>query len=208
MQNLNIYLKPTTFMDSNHPEIVKITEKLTKDVKNDQERTKNLFYYVRDNCHYNMYVTSTNIEDYKASTILKQGEGFCVQKAVLLAALGRAAGVPSRLFIAAIRNHKAPPEVVETVKTNIFFPHAYNQFYINGKWISCAATFDKIICENINVPTVEFDGINDALLPDKDNFGNPYIEYVKKYGDFDDVPLEWMFKTIPEYYGTTYTKWF
>ncbi len=42
-------------------------------------------------------------EDFKASRVLEWGKGYCVQKAVLLEALARAAGIPSRLAFEKIR---------------------------------------------------------------------------------------------------------
>ena len=71
-----------------------------------------LFYAVRDGIRYDPYRMSTRQEDYTASRVLAAGEGFCVQKAVLLAALSRAVGVPCRLRFAVVRNqpgHAAAP---------------------------------------------------------------------------------------------------
>ena len=39
------------------------------------------------------------------SATLARGYGFCVNKAVLLAALARAVGIPARLGFADVRNH-------------------------------------------------------------------------------------------------------
>jgi hypothetical protein len=63
---------------------------------------------------------------------------------------------------------------------------------LNGRWIDAAATFNKSLCEKINLPTVEFDGENDSVLPSKDLEEKPYIEYIKKFGDKEDLPFEWI----------------
>jgi len=47
-------------------------------------------------------------------------EGYCVQKAVLLVALARAAGIPARLRFAEIRSHLTAPEIVEKRGSNLF----------------------------------------------------------------------------------------
>lgn len=208
MEDLSAYLKPTPFIDSDHSSLQALVESLTAPADNNAQKISKLFYYVRDMVHYNMYTTSSQDDGYKASRIIEKGKGFCAQKAIVFTALARAAGIPSRLVLVAIRNHKAPPEVVEVMKTDIFFPHIYNQFYINSQWISAAATFDKIICDRINVAAVEFDGLSDALLPSQDLNGDPYIDYVDQYGKFADFPYDLILENMPKYYGEAYTMWF
>jgi len=146
-------------------------------------------------------------EDFKASKVLEWGKGYCVQKAVLLTALGRAAGIPSRLLFARIRNHKLPPNIRQWKKGDIFNGHGYTQFYIDGKWVCATPTFDKGLCDNLGVPTVEFDGRSDALLPEKDLRGDPYIEYLKKFPHYDDLPFEWIKKKISEGWGNDKRPW-
>lgn len=201
------YLLPTNFLDSNHPDISNLVKSIIEPNDSNSEKARKIFYFVRDSIHYDMYAVSNKGEDYMASSILKQGRGYCVQKAIILAAMGRAVGIPSRLVLVAIRNHKSPPEALEIMKTDVFFPHMYNQFYINSRWVNVAATFDRSICERINVAWVEFDGINDALLPATDNDGNPYIEYVDRHGEFDDFPFEFVFGKLSDYYDD-YMAWF
>jgi transglutaminase-like putative cysteine protease len=58
---------------------------------------------VRDEIKYNMYTPKFLPEHFLASNILAKNEGYCVQKAVLLVALARAAGIPAGLGFAKIR---------------------------------------------------------------------------------------------------------
>lgn len=206
-QELSVYLEPTWFIDADNPKIMEAAQQLTAACCRDQEKVVKLFYFVRDQIHYNMYDTSANKENYPASAVLNTGHGWCVQKAILLAALGRACGIPSRLIIVAIRNHKSPAEAHEIMGTDVFFPHAYNQFYIDGLWIKCAATFDKDICERIGVATVEFDGVNDAILPGLDLVGQPYIDYLEEFGYYADFPWEWVWEKSSDVYGEKLRNW-
>lgn len=208
MNDTITYLEPTQFIDSEHPEIMTLVTQLTQNQMTTKEKLVNIFNYVRDKCHYNMYCTSANPDDYIASKILSKKQGYCVQKAILLTALGRALGVPSRLVIAAIKNHKAPQGVIKIMQNDIFFPHAYNQFWVNNHWVSAAATFDQSICKNINVPAVEFNGETDAVLPSYDLDGKPFVEYIDNYGYFADFPFYWIINLLPQYYGYNYTIWF
>jgi len=204
---MEIYLKSTEAINSNHKTIQETAKGLTLSCASDVEKTIKLFYFVRDSIKYNLYMISMYLDDFKASTILMRGKGYCVQKAVLLAALGRAAGVPTRLTFAKIRNHRMPTHLIEQTGTNILPRHGYNQFYLNGKWVSAAATFDKALCQENGFPTVEFDGVHDAILPKTNLAGNPFIEYLEMYEPQADLPLEWVTKEISKIWGVEKRAW-
>ena len=120
---------------------------------------------MRDNIAYDPRVPFYLPEHYAASTILKNGRGYCVQKACLLYAVGRAAGIPSRLGFADIRNHGASPEIVEMMGCDIFAYHGYTEFFLNGRWIKATPAFNMAVFEKHNIAPVEFDGRNDAVFP-------------------------------------------
>lgn len=208
MNEVDIYLQPTAWIDCDHPLIVKQAQELTQGWVKDREKAIRLFYFVRDKCHYNMYDLSENPDDYRSSQIMKKGHGWCMPKAILLTSLCRAAGIPSRLILASIRNYKSPPEAWEMMGSNVFFPHVYNHIYLNGDWIKAAPTFDYDICERIGVAPVEFDGITDAVLPEQDLSGGRYIEYLQDYGIFADIPWDIILKVSYETYGEAMKKWF
>lgn len=200
MNDLLIYLHPTENIDSNHPAIIEKVQSLTENMKDEVEKAVALFYFVRDDIPYNMYACAPGASN-QASAILQKGEGWCLQKGILLAAMGRAAGIPSRLVLATIRNHKVPPEVLQLLGTDLFFPHTYNQFCLKGKWMKAAATFDSGLCKRIEVPVVEFDGSKDAMLPPRTLDGKPYIEYIEHFGHFADLPWLFIQDKCREIYG-------
>jgi len=201
------YLRATSTIEADHKKIIETATNVTQGCASDEEKAVELFYFVRDSIRYNIYMISVFIEDFRASRILEWGKAYCVQKAVLLTALGRAAGIPSRLVFAKIRNHKIPGHVVQMFNTNIFPRHGYNQFFLNGKWISAAATFDKVLCEKNGLPTVEFDGKRDAILPEKDLKGAPYIEYIEKFPPKEDLPFDWIKERISQFVGSDKRPW-
>ncbi len=205
--NLEKYLRPTFTIDCDHDRVRSCARELTKTCSGEREKVVNLFYFVRDSIRYNMYMISAFEEDFRASRVLKWGKGYCVQKAVLLTALGRAVGIPSRLVFARIRNHKIPPHILEWKKDDVFDGHGYTQFFIDGKWISAAPTFDKRLCDSLGVPAAEFDGKSDAVLPEKDLQGAPYIKYLEKYTHYDDLPFEWIRKRTVEAWGEEKRPW-
>jgi len=152
-------------------------------------------------------MVSVYLEDFKASTTLMRGKGYCVQKAVLLAALARAAGIPARLVFARIRNHMMPTHLLEQMGTDILPRHGYNQLYINRRWVTTAATFDKELCHKKGLPTGEFDGVHDTTLPKTDLAGNLYIEYLETFEPQADLPLEWVAEGISEIWGKEKRAW-
>jgi transglutaminase-like putative cysteine protease len=201
------YLKATAAIEADHPLIKAKAAELTAGVAPDREKAVQLFYFVRDRIPYNLYMISMHPDDFRASFVLETGKGYCVQKAVLLCALARAAGIPSRLALARIRNHRVPPKIRERLGRNEFPGHGYNQFLFDGQWVTAAATFDAKLCSRVGVPVVEFDGRNDAMLPDSALDGGPYIEYVERYGTFDDLPLGFITERTSKIWGKDKRSW-
>ena len=106
--NLEKYLRATSFLDCDTPALKQKSAELTSGKQDEIEKAKSLFYFVRDSIRYNLYVPRSRREHFKASRILERGQGYCVQKAVLLAALARAANIPAGLGFARIANHRMP----------------------------------------------------------------------------------------------------
>lgn len=201
-------LGTTNYIDHEEPAIVNKVKELTAGCESEEEKLQAIFYFVRDEIPYNMYTVSGNTEDYKASRILAAGKGFCIQKAILFTALSRAAGIPSRLVIVAIRNHLISPEVVELLGGNLFFPHGYSQVWLNDRWVNIAATFDQPLCERMGAAAADFDGQNDTLLPKTDLKGNPFIEYIDHHGIYADLPWDYIMEKMSVYYDERWQIWF
>lgn len=201
-------LQATFYFDCDQPDIRNAVQSITGDCENQREALQKIYLFVRDQIPYNMYAVTGNQKYYKASKILEMGTGYCVQKAILFTTLGRAAGVPSRLVLVAIRNHLTPPDVVKLLGGNIFFPHAYSQFFLEGRWVNVAATYDQPLCARLGAAVPEFDGYHDTLLPATDLAGHKFIEYIENFGVFDDLPWQLIVDKLPEYYGSGLEGWF
>ena len=81
------YLRPTPSIDCDSESIKQKAELLTRSQQEITGKAKNLFYFVRDEIKYNIYVPGDLLEYYRASRTLEARKGFCVPKAVLLTAL-------------------------------------------------------------------------------------------------------------------------
>lgn len=190
MDEMERYLRPTPTIDCDNELIKEKARNLTENQKDVAGKAQSLFYFVRDEISYSIYVLSDLPEYYRASRTMENGEGFCIQKAVLMAALARAVGIPARLCLAAIRNHQAPAKVTELFRGNLFPTHGYNELYIEGKWIKAAPTFNLKLCQKNRFIPVEFDGKHDVTLPSRNLDGELHIEYIQDHGHFDDLPFD------------------
>lgn len=195
------YLKPTPYIDSHHPEIQRYAAQIVGNTENDQQKAVKLYYAARDNFRYNPYAFMAGDDTFVASNVLAAGEGFCVPKAILLAALGRAAGIPTRLGFADVKNHLTSPKLKQLMKTDVFAFHGNTGFYINNRWVKCTPAFNLSLCEKANIKPLEFDGTEDSLFHPIDNAGNKHMEYLRDRGDHADFPKEDMMQAFSEVYG-------
>jgi len=198
------YLRPTPAIDCDHESIKEKAHQLTNGKDGVVDKAKNLFYFVRDEIRYNIYLLKDDFRQYQSSATLARGEGFCIQKAIVLAALARSVGIPARLRFAVIRNPLASDKIKKILGGDLFVSHGYNELYIEGKWVKAAPTFDREMCQENRLIPVEFDGINHALLPSHNRDGEPHIEYVRDRGHYDDLPLDEVINWRIQGYGPGY----
>ena len=198
--NLDLYLKPTFVVDSNSEVVQKKATSLTERCVSQKEKAKELFYFVRDRIKYNPYLALCSLEDYRASKTLLRGEGFCIQKAVVLVAVARAVGIRARLGFADIRNYLAPKELIELMGTNVFFYHGYSELWLNNKWVKATPAFNIEMCDKFDIKPVEFDGSSDAVFHDRNKKGELHIEYLKYHGTFADLPFREIMRVFIDMY--------
>ena len=207
MEQLERYLEPTSTIDCDNASVKGKAWELTKGQEDPADKARSLFYFVRDQIKYNMYVPFQLIEHYKASTILREGEGYCVQKAVLMTALARAIDIPARLGFADIVNHLLPGKFLEIHGTNLLVYHGFTELYLNDTWIRVTPIFDLEMCRKHRIIPVDFDGKNDARFHPVNEEGRQHIEYVRYHGSFEDLPLDEMLNARQEAMGEYYQSW-
>jgi transglutaminase-like putative cysteine protease len=196
MKKVDEYLIPTNIIDCNDVMIQEKANQVTKGQKEVVEKARKLFYFVRDEIKYNPFLPRYLPEHFRASNTLVRGEGFCVQKAVLLVALSRATGISARLGFAVIRNHLLPEKLAEMLITNVLPDHGYTELNINGRWVKITPALDIETCQKNRIIPVDFDGRNDAKFHSHTQDGKLHIEYLFDRGPYEDVPLieirEWL----------------
>lgn len=194
------------YIESSHPAIVRFAQDATQNCATPKEKAIKLYYAVRDGIRYNPYCASLSSVHYQASYILEQGQGFCVQKAILLAAASRSVGVACRLGFAIVKNHLATQKLIEIMQSDLFVFHGYTVFLLDGAWIKATPAFDLALCEKFGVIPLEFDGRADSLFHPYDRAGKRHMEYVHDYGQFDDFPFETMCEEFKHYYPRMYAE--
>ena len=204
------YLRPGLYIDSDHPSVIRFSERVAGSTAapgegpapgggrsvpapggpaGAREKVVALYYAVRDEFRYDPYRIDLNPEAMKASELLARGYGFCIAKAVLLAAAARVQGIPARLGFADVRNHLTTERLRRSMGTDEFVFHGYAELLIEGKWVKATPAFNKTLCERFGVAALEFDGVHDSVFQPYDSQGNQYMEYLRDHGRHADLPL-------------------
>ena len=118
-------LAPGRFVDSNAPSIEAFAHRVTAGLRDETDRIVRLYRAVRDSIVYDPYVDVFDQQNYRASSVLAAGRGFCIGKSAVLAATARVIGVPARVGYADVRNHLTSRRLRERTKSDIFIWHSY-----------------------------------------------------------------------------------
>lgn len=195
------YLKPTSIIDSDHPDIINYARKAAGESQTLIEKAVRIYYAVRDGIRYDPYCPFYLPEHYRASNVLKSGRGYCVCKASLLCALGRSLGIPSRVGFATVRNHLATKQLLDFLGSDLFVYHGYTDFFLNGKWVKATPAFNKELCERHKVAPLEFNGLEDSIFQPYNSENRLFMEYTDFQGTYADIPVEIIIAAWEKEYG-------
>jgi len=117
---------PNDWLQSNAPEIRKLAKQGAGDARTAQQQMQALEDFVRG------YIRNKDLSVGYASAleVAKNPEGDCTEHAVLLAALGRALGIPTRVVDGLVYTD------AYAGGSHVFVPHAWAQAYVDGHWRS------------------------------------------------------------------------
>lgn len=197
---MNEYLQPTPAIDSNHVAVQEFAKQHCGGHTDPRRQAVQLYYAVRDGIRYDPYSVVLSVEGLRASTTLQTERGWCVTKAILLAACYRSIGIPSRLGYADVRNHLSTARMRNVIKNDVFYWHGYTSIYLNGYWIKVTPAFNIELCQKFNIKPLDFDGYEDALFHPFDLQGNRHMEYLQYRGEFADVPIDLIVETFEKGY--------
>ncbi len=205
-ENYQLYLQPTPFIDSDSPEVIEFARSVSGDETTDIDKAIKLYYAVRDGIYYDPYRIDLSPPGFKASTVLAKGFGFCIPKAVLLAALTRVVGIPSRLGFADVRNHLSTERLKRLMQSDVFVYHGYTEMFLKNKWVKATPAFNRSLCERFEVHPLEFDGRNDSIFHEFDPKGNRHMEYLHDHGQFADLPYHQIVEVMKKHYPILFSE--
>ncbi len=193
-------LQPGPTVDSDHPAVVELARSLSDNTGDQVATAVRLYYWTRDRIRYNPYALDISVTGLRASTTLARGEAWCVPKAILLAALCRALGIPARLGYADVCNHLSTQRLRESMNTDVFYFHGYTSIYLNERWVKATPAFNIELCHKFGLRPLEFDGLSDSLYHEYDLAGNRHMEYLNDRGEYLEPPLEEMLRLFRQHY--------
>ncbi len=200
-ENVLLFLKPTDIIDCDSRIVREFAREAAGAINDPVEIAVKLYLSVRDGIRYDPYSPFYLPEHYRAGYVLKRGRSFCVPKASLLCALGRASGIPSRVGLATVRNHLATKQLIDFLGTDLFVSHGFVEFYLEGKWVKATPAFNRELCLRHHVSPLEFNGREDSLFQPYNSENQKFMEYVRLEGIFADIPVEHILTGWKKAYG-------
>ncbi|MFP6782377.1 MAG: transglutaminase family protein [Gammaproteobacteria bacterium] len=193
-------LTASAMVESDHPDIRLFAEQNSKFGAPAIDNAVSLYYAVRDGFRYDPYSIDLSERGLSATHVLTSCRGWCVNKAVLLAACCRAIGIPARLGYADVRNHLSTERMRKQMGTDLFVWHGYTSILLNDKWMKATPAFNVELCEKFRLRPLEFTGLEDSIYHPFDLDGQKHMEYVTFRGEFTDVPLQQILEDMDKYY--------
>jgi transglutaminase-like putative cysteine protease len=195
------YLKATSIIDSDHPDIRAFAKEKIGDAIDPVERAVRLYYAVRDGIWYDPYYPFFLPEHYRASNVLKGRRGFCIPKLSLLCAAGRASGIPSRAGFATVRNHLATRQLLDFLGSDLFVFHGFTEFFLEEKWVKATPAFNRELCGRHGVEPLEFNGREDSIFQPYNSEKKRFMEYIEFHGSYPDIPVQEIVSAWQRIYG-------
>ena len=184
------FIAPGSYVDSDAANVIAFARDAAEGADSDLARVLRLYDAVRDRIVYDPYVDLADPANFRASSVLAAGRGFCIGKAALLAACCRAVGVPAPVGYADVRNHLSSPRLDAHMGTDIYLWHSYSDIMLDGAWVKATPAFNSALCRRLGLDPLAFDGRTDSLLHPFDRAGRLYMEYLNDRGPYADVPFD------------------
>jgi len=155
--DLKPFLSANVYLDSDDLLIQKLAKKGKGKAKTSQEIANKLTKFVF------RYMTNKNYEVgfATASEVARNKAGDCTEHSILLAALGRALGIPSRVVTGLVYADEFEDQ------KDVLVYHMWTQFYIDDQWLNLDSALGLVKCPadriTFSVDSLEEDIIASAL---------------------------------------------
>ena len=155
--DLKPFLSSSVYLDTDDLLIQKLAKKGKGKAKTSQEIANKLTKFVF------RYMTNKNYEVgfATASEVARNKEGDCTEHSILLAALGRALGIPSRVVTGLVYADEFEDQ------KDVLVYHMWTQFYIDDQWLNLDSALGLVKCPadriTFSVDSLEEDTIASVL---------------------------------------------
>lgn len=202
------YLKPTFFVDSDSAPVREFAASALRGFEDASPTAKaiRLFDMVRDRIKYDPFNIGVTPDDYRASTVAQRPSNYCVPKAILLAAVLRAAGIPAAPGFADVKNHLNSVKLADLMGTDLFIYHGYVALWLDGQMFKVTPAFNTELCQRFGVRELVFNGKSDALFHEFDTQNRRHMEYVNDRGWFVDPPIDQLLSDMHATYPKLWEK--
>lgn len=197
------HLAPTRLCDADHPSIVARAAELTAGATTDDERARRIFDFVRDQIPFR-----AGEYELSASAVLEQGHGMCVTKTLLMSALIRAAGLPTRYRWVPLDKRGffgfIPPWMnrINILKNPTVWFHCHCEVFVDGRWATADGLLDRPLYEGMLAaghlsrevaPTIDWglssDVLKGLIVEDKGVLTDPDEMFTKAH--HEDIMPRW-----------------
>jgi hypothetical protein len=102
-----------------------------------------------------------------------------------------------------VRNHLATKQLIDFLGSALFVYHGFVEFYLEGRWVKATPAFNRGLCLKHKVPPLEFNGRDDSIFQPYNSENQKFMEYVKFYGVYEDIPVSEIVAGWRKAYGET-----
>jgi len=135
------YLAASSVANHKDPVVAKLATEAAGDEKDHRKLAEKLCRFAR------RYVQSKslNVGFATASEVARSKEGDCTEHGILLAALGRACGIPTRVVTGVVYADEFGG------KKGVFVGHMWTQFWIDGWWVDLDAARGEVVVDPTHI---------------------------------------------------------
>lgn len=147
------YLASSATLNYKDPEVARLARQAAGDEKDPRKLADKLRAFVGE------YVQTKNLSVgfATASEVARSKEGDCSEHGVLLAALGRAVGIPTRLATGYVYAGEF------LGREDVFVGHLWTQFYIDGQWLDVDAALHQTDVDPTHITFALSEGGNTGI---------------------------------------------
>ena len=164
-----VYTRPNAMITSADAHVVELAKRASGDATDPWDKAKRITHWVAKNLRDKNFATGFAA----ASEVARTLSGDCTEHGVLVAAMCRAVGVPSRVVVG----------LVYADNLGGFGYHLWNEVYVNQRWVAVDASFDEDAVDAVHVK------LGDASLDGVAPF-EMFLPIVRVLGKLSLEPIE------------------